>query len=104
MALIQVAVDTGPSPEQLVVIMLGAITILGIMALAAVKIFGPIAQAYARRMGGGHRDQDLLAERIDTLSQELEQVRGQLSETQERLDFAERLLSQGRPAGPLPRG
>jgi chromosome segregation ATPase len=55
-------------------------------------------------MGGGHRDQDLLAERIDTLSQELEQVRGQLSETQERLDFAERLLSQGRPAGPLPRG
>lgn len=103
MALIQVAVDTGPSPEQLVVIMLGSITILGIMALAAVKIFGPIAQAYARRMGGGSRDQDL-AERIDTMAQELEQVRGQLSETQERLDFAERLLSQGRPASQLPRG
>jgi hypothetical protein len=104
MALIQVAVDTGPSPEQLVVIMLGSITILGIMALAAVKIFGPIAQAYARRMGGGGRDQDLLVERIDTLAQELEQVRGQLSEAQERLDFAERLLSQGRPASQLPRG
>lgn len=102
--MIQVAVDTGPSPEQLVVIMLGAITILGIMALAAVKIFGPIAQAYARRMGGGGRDQDLLVERIDTLAQELEQVRGQLSEAQERLDFAERLLSQGRPASQLPRG
>jgi hypothetical protein len=104
MALIQVAVDTGPSPEQLVVIMLGAITILGIIAVAAVKIFGPVAQAYARRMSGGTRDQDLLAERIDALSQELEQVRGQLSETQERLDFAERLLSQGRASNPLPRG
>lgn len=104
MALIQVAVDSGPSAEQLVVIMLGAITILGIIALAAVKIFGPLTQAYARRMGGGPRDQDALAERIDNLTQELEQVRGQLSETQERLDFAERLLSQGRPASQLPRG
>jgi cell shape-determining protein MreC len=104
MALIQVAVDSGPSPEQLVVIMLGSITILGIMALAAVKIFGPIAQAYARRMGGGSREQDLLVERVDSLAQELEQVRGQLNETQERLDFAERLLSQGRPASQLPRG
>jgi hypothetical protein len=103
MALIQVAVDTGPSAEQLVVIMFGAITILGIMAVAAVKIFGPIAQAYARRMGGGPKDQDL-GERIDTLAHELEQVRSQLSETQERLDFAERLLSQGRPASQLPRG
>jgi len=69
-----------------------------------VKIFGPITQAYARRMGGGPRDQDSLAERIDHLTQEIEQVRGQLNETQERLDFAERLLSQGRAASQLPRG
>ncbi len=104
MAMIQVLVDSGPSPEQLVVIMLGSITILGILAWTAARIFGPIAQAYARRMGGGGTEQDVVAERLDTLSHELEQVRAQLGETQERLDFAERLLSQGRSAGPLPKG
>lgn len=104
MAMIQVAVDSGPSVGQLVVIMLGSITILGIFAWSAAKIFGPIVQAYARRLSGASTEQDLVVERVEALSQELEQLRTQLAETQERLDFAERLLSQGRAAGQLPRG
>lgn len=98
MALIQVA-DSGPTVGQLFVIMIGSITILGILAFSAVKIFGPIAQAYARRLNSGPGGDGDVADRIEALTQDLEQVRGQLAETQERLDFAERLLSQGRAVG-----
>jgi hypothetical protein len=103
MMMIQVAVDGGPSVGQLLVIMIGTVPILLVMAWAAVKILGPIGQAFAHRVGGG-KDQHLLEDRVEVLSQELDQVRGQLAEMHERLDFAERLLAQGRAADQLPRG
>jgi hypothetical protein len=41
----------------------------------------------------------LLAE-VDELRQDLQQVRGELTEVQERLDFTERLLTSRTPEGP----
>jgi hypothetical protein len=96
-------VDNGPTVGQLLVALLGAIPLLAIFGWTAVKILGPIGQAVGRRIGGGS-DGEVLERRLELLSQELEQVRAQLAETHERLDFAERLLAQQRSPEPLPRG
>ena len=93
----------GPSVGQLVAIMAGTIPILGIMGWTVVKILGPIGQAWGKRIAGG-ADSDLSDRRFDMLMHELEQVKAQLAETHERLDFTERLLSQGRSPEALPRG
>lgn len=103
MLLVQ-AVNDGPSVGQLVAIMAGVIPILGIMGWTAVKILGPIAQAFARRIGpGGAEDEDLRGE-VELLRGGLDDMRQQLTEAQERLDFTERLLAQGRAPEQLPRG
>jgi len=100
--MIQVVADSGPSVGQLMVAVLGAIPILGIIAWSAVKIFGPIGQAFARRIGGGG-DGEGVERRLEALALELDQVKAQLAETHERLDFTERLLAQTR-SPELPRG
>ncbi len=46
----------------------------------------------ARRQGGS----EAVERRLQTIEHELTSVRDELAETQERLDFAERLLSQSR--------
>jgi hypothetical protein len=61
---------------------------------------GPVGQAFARRIQGHGADPDTSTE-VAQLRDELDQLRRQLEETQERVDFAERLLSQ-RPAERLP--
>ena len=86
--------DAGPSVGQLLVAMLGAIPLLGIMGWTAVKILGPIGQAVARRISAGG-DGEFLERRVEVLTQDLEQMKQQLAETHERLDFTERLLAQG---------
>ena len=93
----------GPTIGQLVVIMVGSIPVLGIIAWAGVKIFGPIGQAVARRIGGSGSMSDTLEHRVASLADDLDQVRAQLAETHERLDFAERMLAQGRQPEQLPR-
>jgi len=100
--MIQVA-DSGPSVGQLIAAMLGAIPILGIMAWSAVKILGPIGQAFARRISGGSGG-DFLEQRVETLAQEVDGLKTQLTETHERLEFAERMLAQARQPDQLPRG
>jgi hypothetical protein len=50
--------------------------------------------SWAKRMRPG-RDGSDRQERLDELEAELSDMRGELSETQERMDFAERLLAQG---------
>jgi hypothetical protein len=104
MMLLQTVVDTGPTVGVLVAALLGAIPIIGIMGWTAVKILGPIGQAFARRIGGGAGDEEFLERRLESLAQELDQVRHQLAETQDRVDFTERLLAQHRQADQLPRG
>lgn len=58
---------------------------------------GPIGQALARRIQGRHgaADADLQAD-VLAIRDQLDFMQQQLSETQERLDFTERLLSQQR--------
>jgi hypothetical protein len=82
---------------------IGALPILGVVVWGAVKIFSPLTQALGRRLGGGG-DEDRLEQRLEALGQELDQVRAHLAETNERLEFAERLLAQGRHPEQLPRG
>lgn len=73
----------------------------GSEAAAILLIFGggfwvirPVAAAIAKRIAGEHRRPGLeLAER-DEILQELQQVRAELTELAERMDFAERLLAK----------
>lgn len=103
MLLVQ-GVDGGPSVGQLVAIMAGTIPILGIMGWTAVKIFSPITQAFGRRIAAGDSPAGEVRAEVEELRAGLEDVRHQLMETQERLDFTERLLAQGRAPDQLPRG
>jgi hypothetical protein len=52
--------------------------------------FGLWAQRLRQGSGGSERQ-----DRLEALEAEMSNLRGELSETQERLDFAERLLAQG---------
>ncbi len=64
--------------------------------------FSPIGRAIADRIRGKHALADMdelraeLAEARDAQGTELEQVRQEVAELAERLDFAERLLAQQR--------
>ena len=61
---------------------------------AMVRIFqGPVGQALARRLQGKSGDADLLNEVLE-LRHQLEQTQQRLTETEDRIDFNERLLAQ----------
>lgn len=62
----------------------------------------PIGQAIAHRIAGGGGGEGELTGRVEQLEHDLDGVRLQLGETQERLDFAERMLTQVREAQRLP--
>ena len=66
------------------------IPIVAILSFAAVKITKMLVEA---RGGSASRD---AAARLEALEQKVEGLQHELGETQERLDFAERLLSQAR--------
>lgn len=51
-----------------------------------------LGEALAHRIAGGTPSE--LAAQIEAMEAELASLRGQLAETQERLDFAERILAQ----------
>jgi hypothetical protein len=71
-------------------------------SVAAVKIFvGPIGQAIADRIRGA-RDAPSPAD--PALLAELDQLRGRLTEVEERLDFAERLLARAGQPDQIPGG
>lgn len=55
-----------------------------------------------RRLGAGGEQVAHLAEQVDTLRGDLADTRADLAEVHERLDFAERLLTQARDEGRLP--
>lgn len=65
------------------------IPVVAIIAFAAVKI----ANMWAARPGSTSAD---VLSRVETLERTLQSLEQDLAETQERLDFAERVLSQAR--------
>ncbi len=65
------------------------VPIVAIIAFAVIKI----ARINAARDAGSPRD---LTNRVEELEQGLQNMQQQLAETQERLDFAERLLAKGK--------
>ncbi|MFI5234650.1 MAG: hypothetical protein ACHQXA_02975 [Gemmatimonadales bacterium] len=97
----------GPLGTQGNLIQFVAIVGMLVIAARAMRYIGP---AIAKRLGGdvegGRRDQALQAE-VDELRArvaELEQERGHLAELEERLDFAERMLTQKQDVRELPAG
>jgi len=72
-------------------------------AIAAVVFFGgvftvlrPVAAAVAKRIAGEHRKPGLDPDERDEIMGELEQVRQEIADLAERMDFAERLLAKPR--------
>lgn len=80
---------------------------LAIGAAAVGVLFGPIGSALGRRLQGRPEPGDAQAE-IEEMSArvaaEVDNVRARLAEVEERLDFAERLLTRGEEVNQLPRG
>ena len=72
------------------------------LSLAAIFILrGPLGRAVAERIAGRRDPAD---REVQDLKSDVEDLRHQLSEVQERLDFAERLLArQDERAAALPR-
>lgn len=83
----------GGPPEA---VFIAGVLIVGI--IVAGIVFGPLLRAYARRIEGKGADAQLAAE-VDQLRirvAELESVQHRVAELEERVDFSERLLTQGR--------
>ena len=80
--------------------MLTGIIMMGMLSWGLVRMFqGPVGQAFARRISGrADHDPELMSEVLD-LRHQLEQVQQRLLETEERVDFSERLLA-ARPDQP----
>ena len=76
---------------------------LAIGAAALGLFFGPIGMAIGRRLSGrAHIQADAELEEIGTqVTVEMDDLRRRLAEVEERLDFAERLLTDGPPANEL---
>jgi len=71
--------------------------------------FTPLGRALARRLSGDHpADVRALQDEVDGLRQDLADTRAeilhQLEDTQNRLDFAERMLAEARQKQALPGG
>ena len=72
----------------------------GLVILGGVMVFrGPVGQAIARRIQGrgGEMEQELVHE-VQALREQDLTLEHQIGELDERLDFSERLLAQGRDA------
>ena len=71
---------------QPAVFLLALLSTVGIVAFTVIKVAG----LFAARRGSAGAD---VTDRIDELERDVETIQQELAATQERLDFAERLLS-----------
>lgn len=77
--------------------MLTGVVITGGLIFGVVKVMqSPVGIALGRRIQGRSADDDDLRAEVGYLREQVEDMHRQLSETQERLDFTERLLSRGK--------
>lgn len=68
---------------------------------AVVVLRGPLGEALLQAIANSDRDPDAVAPTDPAVLQELDELRAQLGELQERVDFTERMLAQEREARPL---
>ena len=81
---------------------LGIVVVLGAPALAFILI-----RAAMRMFNGPERSDATVNAEVNNLRAEVDELRGlppRISELEERLDFAERMLTQQRETDRLPRG
>jgi hypothetical protein len=57
-------------------------------------VLRPVAAAVAKRIAGEHRKPGMEPAERDEILSELQEMRSEISELAERMDFAERLLSK----------
>ena len=69
-----------------------AVFFVGLVAISRTAI----GKALARRIGGEVESRPAFAADLDDLRAEVSALRGELLETQERLDFTERMIASGR--------
>lgn len=72
------------------------LTVVGIVVLGRSRI----GEALAQRIAGVRQDPEV-HEQLLALQEDVALLRGQLQETQERLDFAERMLARPEPSKEL---
>ena len=79
--------SSGPGPIVVMVL-------LGVGAFSALAL-GPIGRAIAKRLleGGHGGDHDAVLRELDELRLQSDDLRNALAETQERLDFTERMIA-----------
>ncbi len=78
-------------PEEIAILIL--VGMLGGFALGGLKMI--LAARVARRGQVGREEFDRLTDAVDTLHEQVYQVRESVAELHERMDFAERLLTRG---------
>ncbi|HSE51110.1 MAG TPA: hypothetical protein VLB00_02920 [Gemmatimonadales bacterium] len=99
----------GPDPNFLIERLtetVGILLVVVLFAIVAVKVLGPVARAWARKLEGKVGDPELRAE-VDHLRDQLAEMDGlgsRVQELEERVEFAERMLSQKRDQDLLQRG
>lgn len=99
----------GPDPNLLIERLtetVGILLVVALFAIVAIKVLGPLARAWARKLEGKGGDPELRAEMDNLRDQlaEMDGLRGRVQELEERVEFAERLLSQKRDQDLLQRG
>jgi hypothetical protein len=90
------------SEEQFIIAMFSLVSIVG---LSLAIILGPVGRALGRRIEGrsaGDPKQIAMLEDLVTRVEDMTELRREVGELQERVDFAERLLAQRPDVIPLP--
>jgi hypothetical protein len=92
----QIRFQANGNPGPLLIITMMGAALFGALA------FGPIGRAIGKRIleGGSSTEAEALAEDVHDLRLQAEDLRQALMETQERLDFTERMLAGGRDKAP----
>ncbi len=70
--------------------------VISLMVIGSFWVLRPVAAAIARRIAGEHRRPAPDPQEHDAIAGEVQQLRQEMAELQERMDFAERLLAKGR--------
>jgi hypothetical protein len=87
-------------PDAVAPLLMGIVFVLTTGAVLILR--GPLGRALADRIAGRVTPRD--DQGLERVVRDVHDLRAELGEVQERLDFTERLLAQQREAGRLPGG